>query len=64
MRLLRFQLPSDYNSIGGNEHGHEPLWGLVEGEWVVCLDSPPFDGVTPGKARSLRYSRARSWLSE
>ena len=51
MRLLRFQLPPDYKGIGGNEHGDEPLWGLVEGEWVVCLDSPPFDGVTPGKAR-------------
>jgi 2-keto-4-pentenoate hydratase/2-oxohepta-3-ene-1,7-dioic acid hydratase in catechol pathway len=51
MRILRFQLPSDYKGIGGNEHGDEPLWGLVEGEWVVCLDSPPFDGIHIGKAR-------------
>lgn len=51
MRLLRFHPPSNYNSIGDNDHGDEPLWGLVEGEWIVGLDSPPFDGLVPGKAK-------------
>jgi 2-keto-4-pentenoate hydratase/2-oxohepta-3-ene-1,7-dioic acid hydratase in catechol pathway len=51
MRILRFQLPSDYNGIDGYSHGDKPLWGIVEGEWVVCLDSPPFDGIQAGKAR-------------
>ncbi|MDF1536938.1 MAG: fumarylacetoacetate hydrolase family protein [bacterium] len=52
MRLLRFLPPLGYDSIGNHAPDGEPLWGLVEGEWVVCLDSPPFDGLpVPGKAR-------------
>jgi len=45
MLIARFKLPSTPQSPEA-----ESLWGLVEGETILVLKSPPFEGIEPGKA--------------
>ncbi len=46
MLIARFKLSSASQSPES-----EVLWGLVEGETILTLKSPPFEGVEPGKEK-------------
>jgi 2-keto-4-pentenoate hydratase/2-oxohepta-3-ene-1,7-dioic acid hydratase in catechol pathway len=51
MLIARFQMLSDTNLPTSPCEGDGPLWGLVEGEPILTLKSPPFEGIEPGKER-------------
>ena len=42
---------SDSNSPTSPCEGDGPLWGLVEGDKILTLKSPPFEGIEPGEER-------------
>ena len=46
MLIARFKLSS-----ASQTNEAETFWGLVEGDTVLTLKSPPFEGIEPGKAR-------------